>query len=153
MVTERFLAENVVSAAPVHWGDCRSNHEPIMVKIRIPKYVQKEKIKSESIVKTSWKKADEEDIEEYKDMLDSLLTASPAPASIDCADVLCQDQSHSHDRDCHVVNVLEKITEASYACIPVTTINVNKFALLWGEAQKKIAYSYPRVTYSYHKVT
>ena len=29
----------------------------------------------------------------------------------------------------------------------------NKFALLWGEAQKKIAYSYPRVTYSYHKVT
>ena len=29
----------------------------------------------------------------------------------------------------------------------------NKFALLWGEAQKKIAYSYPRVTYSYPKVT
>ena len=29
--------------------------------------------------------------------------------------------------------------------------NINekyKFALLWGEAQKKIAYSYPRVTYS-----
>ena len=63
--TERFLAENMVSAAPVHWGDCRSNHEPIMVKIRIPKYVKKEKIKSEPIVKTSWKKADEEDIEEY----------------------------------------------------------------------------------------
>ena len=29
----------------------------------------------------------------------------------------------------------------------------DKFALLWGEAQKKIAYSYPRVTYSYPKVT
>ena len=29
----------------------------------------------------------------------------------------------------------------------------DKFALLWGEAQKKIAYSYPRVTYSYTKVT
>ena len=29
----------------------------------------------------------------------------------------------------------------------------NKFALLWGEAQKKITYSYPRVAYSYHKVT
>ena len=29
----------------------------------------------------------------------------------------------------------------------------NKFALLWGEAQKKIAYNYPRVTYSYPKVT
>ena len=26
---------------------------------------------------------------------------------------------------------------------------LNKFALLWGEAQKRIAYSYPRVTYSY----
>ena len=33
------------------------------------------------------------------------------------------------------------------------TIKHNKFALLWGEAQKKIAYSYPRVTYSYPKVT
>ena len=32
-------------------------------------------------------------------------------------------------------------------------LETNKFALLWGEAQKKIAYSYPRVTYSYHKVT
>ena len=31
----------------------------------------------------------------------------------------------------------------------------NKFALLWGEAQKKIAYSYPKVkvTYGYPKVT
>ena len=28
----------------------------------------------------------------------------------------------------------------------------DKFALLWGEAQKKIAYSYPRVTYSDPKV-
>ena len=29
----------------------------------------------------------------------------------------------------------------------------NKFALLWGEAQKKIAYCYPKVTYSYPRVT
>ena len=33
------------------------------------------------------------------------------------------------------------------------TLDFNKFALLWGEAQKKIAYSYRRVTYSYPKVT
>ena len=41
-------------------------------------------------------------------------------------------------------------------------LTINKFALLWGEAQlclpyvclqKKIAYSYPKVTYSYHKLT
>ena len=31
---------------------------------------------------------------------------------------------------------------------------INKFALLWGEAQKKIAYCCPKVTtYSYPKVT
>ena len=35
----------------------------------------------------------------------------------------------------------------------ILKIEEDKFALLWGEAQKKIAYSYPRVTYSYHKVT
>ena len=57
--TERFLAENVVSAAPVHWGDCRSNHEPIMMKIRIPKTVQREKIKLEPIEKTCWKVAED----------------------------------------------------------------------------------------------
>ena len=34
-----------------------------------------------------------------------------------------------------------------------TNIKLNKFALLWGEAQKKIAYSYPKVTYSYPRVT
>ena len=43
-----------------------------------------------------------------------------------------------HGCDVNKVNVL--ITE-------------DKFALLWGEAQKKIAYSYPKVTYSYPKVT
>ena len=29
----------------------------------------------------------------------------------------------------------------------------DKFALLWGEAQKKIAYSYPRVTHGYPNVS
>ena len=40
-------------------------------------------------------------------------------------------------------------------------VDINKFALLWGEAQlfalclliEKIAYSYPKVTYSYPRVT
>ena len=30
--------------------------------------------------------------------------------------------------------------------LPNSEINVNKLALLWGEAQKKIAYSYLKVT-------
>ena len=28
----------------------------------------------------------------------------------------------------------------------IIIISANKFALLWGEAQKKIAYSYPKLT-------
>ena len=48
------------------------------------------------------------------------------------------------------------------AFIPGSMFRINKFALLWGEAQlclpyvclqKKIAYSYPKLTYSYPKVT
>ena len=124
--TERFLAENVLDAAPLHLHDCRSNHSPIMIKIKIPENVHRGKCKSEPIIKTSWKKADETDIEEYSDMLHSMLSVSPLPVSIACGDVLCQDESHSHDRDCHVVDLLEKITEASYECIPVIKIDQNK---------------------------
>ena len=92
----------------------------------IPETIYKEKLKSVPVVKTNWKKADENDIEEYAEMLDSLLSVSPPPASIVCQDVMCQDPSHSQERDLHVVEVLEKIVQASSACIPTVTIDANK---------------------------
>ena len=45
----------------------------------------------------------------------------------------------------------EPLNEVAYGT-GLVAAGSNKFALLWGEAQKKIAYSYPRVTYSYPKV-
>ena len=48
---------------------------------------------------------------------------------------------HQHQLSIHTcIGISEYIINSLQICI------FNKFALLWGEAQKKIAYCYPKVT-------
>ena len=63
-VTERFL-DNCVDASPIHLGDNKSSHSPIMIKINLP---QIEGTKSEviiSVLTPSWKNASEEDVSNF----------------------------------------------------------------------------------------
>ena len=63
-VTESFL-ENCVDAAPIHLPDNQSNHSPIMLRIRIPEYVTRAKLKPIVTRKPDWKKADDNDKEKF----------------------------------------------------------------------------------------
>ena len=118
-VNENFL-DNCLDAAPMHLGDNRSNHSPIMLKIRIPDMQRKESINSVVIAKPNWRKAEQEDIDEYTVVLNEKLSDLSLPQSFHCKDVTCKIPYHSEDRDSHAIDILTKIIEASFECIPVT---------------------------------
>ena len=92
-VTNNFL-ENCLDAAPIHLGDNRSNHSPIMVKLKLPENVFKEKIKPTIKNIPSWKNATEMDTQNYAEYVHEKLSSFPTPVSLQCKDVLCQDHEN-----------------------------------------------------------
>ena len=119
MVTEQFL-QNCVSAAPVHRGDNRSNHSPILLQINVPAIVEKIQTKQTFVSRANWRKADDEDLDDFYETAHMRLSDIRVPESINCQDVLCKDVNHSHDRDLFVIEILESLTETSLECIPLT---------------------------------
>ena len=116
--TEHFL-ERMVMGGPIHLPDNLSNHDPIMIKLKLPEPGEKIKCKPVITTKPSWKKADDEDIQDYHDTLHDKLQKLPLPSSISCSDVLCQDPDHSHNRDSHVIELLSTIIDTSFECLPI----------------------------------
>lgn len=117
-VSEHFLV-NCLDAAPVHLGDNKSNHSPIMLKLNLPEVAQKETVQIDSIQKPQWNKAYEEDLNSYTNILHGKLETISVPAALHCQDVLCTSDQHSHDRDQYLVDVMEQVIETSHECIPV----------------------------------
>ena len=120
MVTERFLEDCILDAAPIQLPCNLSNHSPIMLKIRVPAVVENVQKRETFVPKPNWRKADEEEIDDFHDAAQVKLQHIRVPESINCTDVLCNNASHSHDRDLFVIEILEKLTEASMECIPLT---------------------------------
>ena len=56
--TEHFL-ERVVMGGPIHLPDNLSNHDPIMIKLKLPEPGEKIICKPVITTKPSWKKADD----------------------------------------------------------------------------------------------
>ena len=80
--------DKVLDAGPVHLGDNRSRHSPIMMKVDlgdIPNKMQAPEARS--CKKPAWYKASDEAINEYTEMLDQRLATLSPPASLSCHDV------------------------------------------------------------------
>ena len=121
-VTKSFLS-NCLDAAPIHLGDNRSPHSPIMLKIKIPFVGEKEKTEMLPISKPDWKKANDLDIDNYTMTLHEKLSKLGVPETFLCQDVLCKADQHSYDRDWHVLDVMTKIIESSFECIPISKVS------------------------------
>ena len=52
-VTRKFL-DNCLDAAPIHDGSNRSNHSPIMLKIRVPEVIEMKQPENAQISKPNW---------------------------------------------------------------------------------------------------
>ena len=107
-VSESFL-DYCLDAAPLHLGDNRSNHSPIMLNIQVPYVTEKELIKEGHRRRPNWRKANDIDIDNYTLALHSKLCDLKLPSTFACQNVLCKRAQHSHERDSHVLNVMTKI--------------------------------------------
>ena len=120
------LWDNCVSASAVQLPDNPSNHSPIMLKIRVPEApVITESIPAPNVSKPNWRKAENENIEDFSQSLHTKLSNLPLPESIQCNDVSCSNESHSHDRDSHLIDILIKMIESTHEHIPMNTSNKN----------------------------
>ena len=116
------LLDLIEDAGPVHLGDNRSRHSPIVMKLNIENLHSEypKQVEQVSICKPAWYKATEQDKHEYTALLSQKLTYLEAPDSLSCSDVNCQHEGHTGERDSHVLDLMCAILEASSACIPLS---------------------------------
>lgn len=121
------LWDNCVSASAVQLPDNPSNHSPIMLKIRVPEApVITESIPAPNVSKPNWRKAENENIEDFSQSLHTKLSNLPLPESIQCNDVSCSNESHSHDRDSHLIDILIKMIESTHEHIRAGLLDCSK---------------------------
>ena len=123
-VTERFL-DNCVDASPIHLGDNRSNHSPIMLKVKLPDATIPQKPEKVIKRKPDWNNASDDDKDEYHDVLHEKLLDLPVPESLSCSNCLCKDPEHSKERDNFIIDNLNMVIESTFECLPVKTIVTN----------------------------
>ena len=119
-VNQRLL-DMVVDAGPVHLGDNRSRHSPVMMKINLPDIpVKEEQPESRPIRRPAWYKAAPEEKLLYTQVLDEKLRQLIIPESLRCCNVNCKCKNHIEERDKYVLDILCTIIETSYECIPLS---------------------------------
>ena len=89
-VTEQFL-DKCVDASPIHLGDNKSNHSPIILKIDLPQVENINIVRKSSKTVPSWNNISEEDVINFGDILKGKLSRTPLPESLSCSNVMCQE--------------------------------------------------------------
>ena len=115
------LLEHIKVAGPVHLRDNLSRLSPIMIKIDVGSIQARSKTTEISRSRRpAWVKATEENKSAYTVLLEEKLGDLELPGSILCADVHCSNESHSHDRDTFLLDIMSSVIECSHACIPLS---------------------------------
>ena len=118
MMNERLL-QQVVDCGPLHLGDNRSRHSPIMVKLNLGAIPKKQMVSINTPRRPAWYKANMEDIMSYTEELDGRMQEVIVPDSVHCLDTECNDPSHSTERNSMVLDMLVNIIEVSHSEIPM----------------------------------
>ena len=117
------LLDMVSDAGPIHLGDNRSRHSPIMLKIQLEDMPTRNKAQPKivRVKKPAWYKASHDNKTEYTALLDQKLGDLQPPDCLNCSDADCQLEEHTRDRDRYVVDVMCAIMESSHQSIPMSS--------------------------------
>ena len=121
MVSHRLL-ELVDDCGPVHRGDNLSRHSPILLSLRLGELPLRPMMEQPRPPRMpAWDRATEGELLTYTEELHSRLLTVQCPGSmLHCRDPLCEDRSHSEDRDSVVLDILLSMVEVSYTSLPLT---------------------------------
>ena len=97
-MNERLLSL-VVDCGPLHFGDNRSRHSPIIVKLNLGAIPVKQKSLSKIPRRPAWYKVDTEQILAYTQYLDTRIRNIEVPLFLSCLNPNCSEPKHSVARD------------------------------------------------------
>ena len=108
-------------AGVIHLPENSSDHEPIYCVVASNIEKDSPGPKSASVPeKPSWKRATNEQKEEYFYNLEAKLSMLNTPDSITgCQNVHCKDNDHFVEADEHMIDILNSVEAASYEALPV----------------------------------
>ena len=117
-IVNRRLITSIKDCGVMHFGDNPSRHSPIMLKLDVGSIPKRTKTEKKKHKKPAWYKASQEDKDKYTMDLQNRLAALASPDSLNCICSQCQDETHSEERDSHVLDILIAVIESSHKCIP-----------------------------------
>ena len=119
MVDAELLAVVRDAGALTNLGDNLSRHSPIQIKLDMGKLPKKKKMKVTKMKKPAWYKAGEKEREDFKVGLRQKLQMLESPECLNCTDPKCKDESHSVERDGHMLDIMGALIECSHKHIPM----------------------------------
>ena len=117
-MNERLLSL-VADCGPLHLGDNRSRHSPIIVKLNLGAIQVKQEVLSKIPRRPAWYKANYEHTLAYTEYLDSRVQNIKVPHSLSCLDPNCTLAEHSDERDSLVMDLLVSLIESCHINIPM----------------------------------
>ena len=118
IMNERLL-DLVVDCGPIHLGDNRSRHSPIIVKLNLGAIPVRQRECIKTCRRPAWYKASELDIMSYTEELSNRVQNIVLPESLHCRNPACSEPSHTRERDSVVLDLLLSMIEVTHTNIPL----------------------------------
>ena len=130
LLSDYLFSSTLISCTVCHDCDNLSDHDPISLKLEIPVCDVKCRDESTCHKKLSWLKANDRDIERYRQFLTHNLNNIIAPnLSLLCHNYMCTAPDHLASIDKYYDNIKTACLDASYKAIPFTSkANKNRIA-------------------------
>ena len=114
------LSEQVYDAGVIHSADNSSDHSPVYCVIKVKPDQLIESNPASGIQKPSWKRASQNEKEDFKQSLGIKLGQLEIPESVmTCRDVHCVDIDHQNDIDSYVAQILNLMEQEAFNTLPV----------------------------------
>ena len=120
MVDKELLGVVEDAGAMNNLGDNRSRHSPIMIKLNLGNIPSRKAEHTKSKPRRpAWYKAGELEKEAFKNQLEARLEALETPNCLNCMNPSCKDDTHSEERDGHMMDIMGALIECSHENIPM----------------------------------
>ena len=106
----------------IHRGDNLSGHSPIYMTLEVNQIRKQKPVNDHPATRIpDFEKANLQELDKYRNMLEINLSELEVPAGLDdCVNCKCLQEKHKDESDDHILDIVMRMIEASYLSIPLT---------------------------------